>query len=417
MLCCMLHFFVSAQQAGRVRLSFVGFDCRRETWDDALQLDGKCDEVFLYFNMNLAGKDGVSKVLNYELTTPTYGDNHGTFTSRVNAGSCVDFFGNLKGGIKAGDTYRCNFLLGEYNLEPGDVVTVIPTLWEWDPGQDLLTTIVGGIKNTTNSMNQRIVSVVNQIVPTAGNLASFILDGNNYGLPSSQDILQAIVGKQGTRPIGMTSSGSFSPKVVAFTTAFLQMAVTSNFGFGTGIIPVTYNEEMLGNSRDHGHYVILLRAEWTPSTTTGTTSAGTAVMGTTTTWLQPKTVTMQNTTVNTNTNTSGNTTGAATGTTSSVALAGNWTGSYGPGENINAIALTMRILNDGTLEVTSGNRGQTAKGTYVMNGAQFSARWSAAGGIGMSFTGTLSGSQLSGTYTETGKQGAITTGKWLLRKQ
>jgi hypothetical protein len=409
----LLHLFVSAQQAGRVRLSFVGFDCRRETWDDALQLDGKCDEVFLYFNINLASRDGVSKLLNYELTTPTYGDNHGTFTNRVNAGSCVDLFGNLRGGIKAGDSYRGNFLLGEYNLDAGDVVTVIPTIWEWDPGQDILTTLVSGIKNTTQAMNQRIVSVVNSITPAPGNLSAFILDGNAFGLPTSENIIQAILGKQGTRPIGMTQTGSFVPKVVAFTTSFLQMATTSNFGFGTGIIPVTYNEELLGNSRDHGHYVILLRAEWTPATTTATAVA-TPIMGTMTT-IQPAPATMQAVTTTTTNNTVVPAPAPA-GNSATVSIAGNWNGSYTPAGNNAGNAMLMQFFADGSVEVTGLTRGQPARGTYTLNGNQFSARVNASGGTTYVFTGTLVTNQLSGNFTASSKQ-TTTSGRWAVQRQ
>ena len=47
-----------AQQAGRVKISFAGFKCLKETADDILHLDGKADEVFLRFYFTLADKSG-----------------------------------------------------------------------------------------------------------------------------------------------------------------------------------------------------------------------------------------------------------------------------------------------------------------------------------------------------------------------
>ena len=36
-------------QGGRIKISFAGFECYRETWDDILDSDGKGDEVFFNF--------------------------------------------------------------------------------------------------------------------------------------------------------------------------------------------------------------------------------------------------------------------------------------------------------------------------------------------------------------------------------
>ena len=48
----------------------------------------------------------------------------------------MDLFGNNKGGIKAGDNYRCNDLIGEYDMAEGDILTVILSGWEHDPISD-----------------------------------------------------------------------------------------------------------------------------------------------------------------------------------------------------------------------------------------------------------------------------------------
>ena len=62
--------WTSTAQPGRVKLYFNGFVCDRETWDDALQADGKGDEVFLTFQISVADLNGNTK-LTYEYKTPT----------------------------------------------------------------------------------------------------------------------------------------------------------------------------------------------------------------------------------------------------------------------------------------------------------------------------------------------------------
>ncbi len=134
-------------QAGRIRVYFAGFECYRETWDDILHLDGKGDEVYFNFGFSLADRNGNSK-FKYEKRTAVYGDATGPFSNRISVGSCTDLFGGAKGGIKAGDTYRCNELIGEYDKADGDLLALIPTGWEYDPVADDLnsfTTTVGNM--------------------------------------------------------------------------------------------------------------------------------------------------------------------------------------------------------------------------------------------------------------------------------
>ena len=283
----LLLSILSTAQNGKVRVSFIGFDCLRETWDDAMQLDGKGDEVFLNFNITIAQKDGTT-LFNYQRMTDTYGDNSGTFSNRINAGSCTDLFGNNRGGLKAGDKYRGSVLIGEFNLNSGDIVTVIPGIWEWDPAQDIVSSVINGIESKTNELNRKIAGIVNTLTPS---FANFVIDGSKLDLPGSSDIIQNIIGKQGSRPIGMTTEGVYFPRAVVLNPAFIQMAITSDFGYGRGVIPVSYNEELIGNGRDHGNYVILLSAEFIPSSTTGTTTvvapaSGKVIMNTTTATFQ-----------------------------------------------------------------------------------------------------------------------------------
>jgi len=270
MLILFISLFSVAQQAGRVKISFAGFKCLRETDDDPLQLDGKGDEVFLRFYFSLADRNGNTK-LKYSNQTDTYGDNHGPFGNRINAGSCVDLFGNLKGGIKGGDNLYCNNIVGEYDLAAGDVLTVVPTIWEWDPGTGYQNSFDASIEGAYTIINQKASALSNQRFATTSITANGGGDALGLILVDAGTFLSfkaifAIAGEltPKPRPIGITTKGEYSPKAVLLNANVMQQLASTNFGYGIGVIPVQYNEEALGNTRDHGNYIILLKVEFIP---------------------------------------------------------------------------------------------------------------------------------------------------------
>jgi len=254
-------------QGGRIRISFAGFECYRETWDDILNADGKGDEVFFNFSFLLADKNGNSK-LSYEKRTPVYGDATGHFSNRISAGSCVDLFGNLKGGIKGGDTYRCNDLIGEYDMADADILTIIPTAWEHDPIADNSISFTSTLKSFYNNINQKIAPIMIGFNVLTGNLAGVIFSTASLGLSKIKaggD--QGELGRPGTRPIGMEKFGDFTAKLVALNTPNLVNICNTDMGFGKGVIAVNYDETAVGNLRDHGNYTMLIRVEYTTNAT------------------------------------------------------------------------------------------------------------------------------------------------------
>lgn len=190
-------------QAGRIRISFAGFDCYRETWDDILQTDGKGDEVYFNFGFSLASKTGYTK-LKYEKRTPVYGDATGRFSNRISAGSCTDLFGNAMGGIKAGDIFRCNDIIGEFDMENGDFLTIVPTAWEQDPISDNLNSFTSTMGSFYAAMNQRLGPLMTGFNIATGNIKGIIFQTTALGVSkimAGGD--QGELGKPGTRPIGM----------------------------------------------------------------------------------------------------------------------------------------------------------------------------------------------------------------------
>src|SRR5688572_14037837 len=221
-------------QGGRIKVYFSGFECYRETWDDILHSDGKGDEVFFNFAFTLGDKNGNSK-LSYEKRTAVYGDATGQFSNRISAGSFVDLFGNNKGGIKAGDNYRCNDLIGEYDMAEGDILTVIPTGWEHDPISDNSIAFHSTLRGFYQSINQKLAPIMIGFNVMTGNLGGVIYHAGSLGLSSIKaggD--QGELGRAGTRPLGMEKYGDFSPKLVVLNTPNLITICNSDMGFGKG---------------------------------------------------------------------------------------------------------------------------------------------------------------------------------------
>lgn len=287
-------------QPGRVKVYFNGFVCDRETWDDILHLDGKCDEVFLTFQISVADANGNTK-LTYEYKTPTYGDATGAFGNRVSAGSCVDLFGGARGGIRGGDRYLTNDLIGEFDIAATDIVSIVPIIWEWDPEQIIVDPLISTLKNATNTISRETAKLTasasgtfNPVVSSLNDLSRFIFPANVLMVPDFFNVVQTVFGKQGTRPIGLTSNGNFSPNVMVLSPQLMANNARINMGYGLGVVPVKYFETDLGNEREHGNYLVLIRTEFTPTQTTTTTATATPVMGQMT--IPTMTVTYQTTT-------------------------------------------------------------------------------------------------------------------------
>jgi hypothetical protein len=376
-------------QGGRIRISFVGFDCYRETWDDILNKDGKGDEVFFNFSFLLADRNGNLK-LSYEKRTGVYGDATGPFSNRINTGSCVDLFGNNKGGIKAGDTYRCNDIIGEYDMADGDILTVIPTGWEHDPIADNSAAFYSTIGSFYNSVNQKLAPIMIGFNALTGNLGAVVFHTASLGFAKVRaGGNQGELGKPGTRPIGMEKYGDFSAKLVALNTPNLVTLCNSDMGFGKGVVAINYDEVAVGNVRDHGNYTILLRVEYTPNPVAAPAATN----------LQPvisKTFAKQINDVAAN------------------PVAGTWKGTYGNGQNSTPNFYSFRFNTDGTIENLDNSGNTVAKGTYKLLNNQLSGFYIATGNVAYSFAAVLNGTQLSGTWG----MGTNTTGggKWIMSK-
>ena len=377
-------------QSGRIRISFAGFDCYRETWDDILHADGKGDEVYFNFGFSLADKNGNSK-LSYEKRTGVYGDATGPFSNRISAGSYVDLFGNNKGGIKAGDTYRCNTIVGEYDMADGDILTIVPTGWEHDPIADNSASFFFTMKGFYNSINQKLAPIMIGFNVLTGNLGGIIYQAGSLGISKiNAGGNQGELGKAGTRPLGMEKYGDFSPKLVVVNTPNLNTICNSDMGFGKGVIGVNYDEVAVGNSRDHGNYTILLRIEFFPNQ--NATPAALPSSSTGSTGIKKLEVPAN---------------------TSSIA--GTWKGTWGSGTNNSPNFYSFQFNADGSMSLLDAQGNTTATGKYSWANNQLTVTYTYNNNSGTySAIGSLSNNQLNGTWgAGTNGSGA---GKWVMNK-
>ena len=377
-------------QSGRIRISFAGFDCYRETWDDILHADGKGDEVYFNFGFSLADKNGNSK-LSYEKRTGVYGDATGPFSNRISAGSFVDLFGNNKGGIKAGDTYRCNTIVGEYDMADGDILTIVPTGWEHDPIADNSASFFFTMKGFYNSINQKLAPIMIGFNVLTGNLGGIIYQAGSLGISKiNAGGNQGELGKAGTRPLGMEKYGDFSPKLVVVNTPNLNTICNSDMGFGKGVIGVNYDEVAVGNSRDHGNYTILLRIEFFPNQ--NATPAALPSSSTGSTGIKKLEVPAN---------------------TSSIA--GTWKGTWGSGTNNSPNFYSFQFNADGSMSLLDAQGNTTATGKYSWANNQLTVTYTYNNNSGTySAVGSLSNNQLNGTWgAGTNGSGA---GKWVMNK-
>jgi hypothetical protein len=389
---------LSQAQAGRIRISFAGFDCYRETWDDILQTDGKGDEVYLNFGFNMASKTGQSK-FKYEKRTGVYGDATGPFSNRTSVGSCVDLFGNLRGGIKGGDNYRCNDIVGEYDMADGDILSVMPTIWELDPVADDLNSFTTVVGNMYTTINQKLAPIMIGFSLITGSYSGLVMGVGSLGL---QKILaggqQGELGKAGTRPIGMEKSGLFDPQIVAINTTNAQRIASSNFGNGPGVIAVNYNEVAVGNTRDHGNYTVLLKVEFFPAPAPPANNNPASSNGSTTT--NPKNASSNLRKVNMQVN--------------APAVTGKWTGTYGSGAASTPNFYSFQLNADGSMQLIGANGAVLANGTYTFSNNQLTGTYKYTNGGNFSISAMLSGNTLNGSWgSGTSSTGG---GKWVMTK-
>jgi hypothetical protein len=245
-----------SQSKDRVKFYFMGFVCNNETWDNALEFDGKGDEVYFKSNILIANASGAPK-LNSEFRSDLYGDVNG-YNNRIQVGTR-----SAKGGIRTGDSYYTNRLIGDYELDNDDVCMITPTLWEWDGQEDLFNSFSNTFQQNLVPLAQALVSKAQQAKLQHADEAAMIVDAIQQGYPLLRNFVVDIVGQAKDRPIGIDAQGTFSPKTLtALTINSLKYISNSENGYGKGVVAIQYSETGLGNHTTHGDYTLLVRIEF-----------------------------------------------------------------------------------------------------------------------------------------------------------
>lgn len=252
------------------QVTINGFRVNHQTLDDALNRDGKGDEVFFLSRWGLTDSDRSSVRLSGLLRSRVMGDATGR-SDRVRAGSARPGVLNpgMVGGFLTGDSFpgdptlafsgsptadRAPMLLFDGELRASEVLVVVPTIWEQDGPDDLLTAI-GRAFNLVLDNGARSVrpapeypGLLGRILATEGNLGSDV----QVGL--------GIFGDPRDRPIGMSlgrESYVFQPQRLRFNFADANEASRTSFGYGNGVIPITYRDA----SRLQGDYTIFVQIQ------------------------------------------------------------------------------------------------------------------------------------------------------------
>lgn len=281
-----------------MRVSALGFICNAETADDALERDGKRDEVYLSSQSHKVDAQG-------RLVANTAVQHRSRLMGDINARNPVErrvmagtADGGL-GGIKTGDQipdfepFKNNapasgdllpFILWEGQLTNGEKAIVNPSIFEWDGPEDFLTTF----------WHKSFVGILLRVNPVSG-IASIPFQAlgvgqatpYNFDTPGvwpavgvaqqfpklfqkvNWDLLPAKEKAEFTqthmvaahmpadRPIGVENNNLYNPLYMHLDTDIMGRLISYDAGYGKGVLPLYFNDKDGLN----GKYVLFIRFE------------------------------------------------------------------------------------------------------------------------------------------------------------
>lgn len=254
------HLAVWAQNsnlyAGPVKISFWGFICNKSTNDGFWGSDGAGDEV----NVNFRSWGYLFNNLmpaQYSNSDIVYGEYFLPYDNRVKAGTVT-----INGGLKSGDTYIRETVhydhipntISKYAIASGwcdenSMIAILPVIWEVDKVVFPISDIEEFEKRITNAFSdqafqQKIVSLKDRCdAYSDSNPYSYNFSGTATGLDNY--LTGVFVHYKRLRmslPIGLSANGQFQSNLLVFTPKMLMLLSQKDFGYGKGIIPVTYRD-------------------------------------------------------------------------------------------------------------------------------------------------------------------------------
>lgn len=242
---------------GRFRVVITGFSVRRETSDDALQRDGKGDEVYLLTGIATLGPDGKRRS-DTKLRTRIMGDTNG-WSGRLRAGSR-----SRRGGLETGDQYpsvnpwqysgrtyadRLPELVWQGTLrQGGDGVLITPSVWEWDKSGDDLVSVAGSWLGQFADLPFDLMNGINDLVSPLFGTSGKSGDSKDYSrcLTTRVPLDAHVLGVAETRPIGMKYLAGryrFCPVSLALNYDKAEKLLHRSQGFGNGVLALDYHDE------------------------------------------------------------------------------------------------------------------------------------------------------------------------------
>ena len=250
---------------GTYRVTINGLYVRSETWDHALEVDGKGDEVYIDVRARMVDETGKDRGPARGNTSVVMGDTNGQ-GGRVQAGSR-----SSNGGLKTGDSVpesatsgygpwvlssqpkadRLPLDAGTFTLTEGkDKVLISPTIWEWDGGKDVFADWTAWMKSATDQIPAEALGATGVAVKKATQAG--------LGLALSLSDKQ-ILGQASDRPIGIQAQGAegftFDPYVMTLDYASAESLVSEDDGKGTGVKTIIYKD----SDKYHGQYELYLQ--------------------------------------------------------------------------------------------------------------------------------------------------------------
>jgi hypothetical protein len=421
-------------QSYRVKISFYGIKCDQQSYDDIFDTDGAGDEIFLALYMPSSANNWQMKL------SRILGDMRKAGISQ--AGSASAF-----GGFKTGDLHRLNEnwdfapqgskqIICDYYFRNDENCIILPTIWEADDG--IYNTAFTEWQKVTSAMlkdnlfTDKIYNAVRTMDFSNAGSFNFLLPGRYYGLDEAyKNAFLSVSNRPGSRPIGIMSDfKTFSSQIWVVNPANAYAVSQFDFGFGKGILPVTYNEVSMGNNTYHGVYKILFKVETFGLPPSASTPAGPKPAPAppprpapppatpTTTNVPPPTTTLAVPAKKGMTVRPGNILPSPVLTTE--ILYGVWSGTKGYSNSNTGEVFSLKFTgNTCWLLSNDGSGVAVASGAYTITGSIFSAiliapdntKWEIK-----SATVNPAGSQMTGSWNFVTPTGLYKTGLWTMSK-
>ena len=267
------------------RVSINGFWCRNQTWDNALRIDGKDDEVFLDVNVKVIDPSG-AVTQNFDSESELMGDTW-NLPNRIQAGSASD-----RGGIISGDKFPTDqpwrrtgppndrrvppYTIWEGALQTGQgMVMLTPTVWEWDEGAGFWDGWLAWQVEVDTEYGKRAKEIYGGLWPAARP----VFDAVSLGIQTVGTLagLWSPLGQSMRRPIGLRRDPNnpdgfvFNPATIGLTAETADYLSSANLqGYGNGIVELRYVDDPYLR----GVYSIFVQVEKLADTVPGWSDVG-----------------------------------------------------------------------------------------------------------------------------------------------